>query len=52
MDYEEASLLRVSRLIPVQLPAGDKGDDPKGGRGNPKIRTNELLHYNYSRQTP
>ena len=38
--YVEDTLLhRVSRLIFVLLPAGGKGDEPKGGRGNPKIRT-------------
>ena len=34
--WEETSLHRVSRLISAQLPAEGKGDDPKGGRGNPK----------------
>ena len=36
---KDSSLHRVSRLISVILPAGGKGDDPKGGRGKSKIRT-------------
>ena len=39
MVCKDTLFQRVSRLMFVQLPAGDKGDDPKGGRGNPKIRT-------------
>lgn len=42
MDYEEASLHRVSRLIPVLLPAGGKGDETKEKRGNPKTAAMNL----------